>query len=146
MTRQLYFEQIQRFTLPDGKTIDIMRDYVHLLHHKGDIKPLCRFIETKIFPIFSNRDSLHANEQTVKTLFMALLYEAFNYTLRSEAELGHGYADLVLELRAEARKFELFDLLIEFKYVKLSDVKLDGAAVRAMCMMTWRHCQRCKPR
>ena len=63
---------------------------------------------------------------------MAYLYDDWNYILQSEPELGRGYADLVMTVQPQSRPRGMCDLLIEFKYVKLAEVKLDGATLRAM--------------
>ncbi len=44
----------------------------------------------------------------------------------SEVELERSYADLVMIVRPQMRRFPLNEILIEFKYVKLSDVNLTG--------------------
>jgi hypothetical protein len=64
---------------------------------------------------------------TVKALFLALLY---NDIVDSEPELQRRYADLLMLLRPEQRIDQLFDLLIEFKYVELSAVALTAESVR----------------
>ncbi|MBU6362544.1 MAG: hypothetical protein KGS46_21235 [Chloroflexi bacterium] len=63
---------------------------------------------------------------------MAYLYDDWNYILQSEPELGRGYADLVMTVQPQSRPRGMCDLLIEFKYVKLAELKLDGATLRAM--------------
>lgn len=50
----------------------------------------------------------------------------------SETPLGRRYADLTLIVRPGARQYQLFDLLLECKFIKLGDTGLSGEAVRAM--------------
>ncbi len=45
---------------------------------------------------------------------------------------GKKRADLTMIVRPEMRRFQLLDMLIEFKYLSLSDVNLSGAEIRAM--------------
>ncbi|MCP4554147.1 MAG: hypothetical protein GY836_01910 [Herbaspirillum sp.] len=80
------------------------------------------------------------NELTVKTTFMALLFDDVNYVMLSEPTVltpsvegdgVRGYADLVLLLRPDARSTGLWDLVLEFKYVSLAALgrkarELDG--------------------
>ena len=68
---------------------------------------------------------------TVKALFLSLLYNDLMFIVDSEPELERRYADLTMILRPEYRPYQLFDLLIEFKYVELSQVGLSAAEVRA---------------
>ena len=44
----------------------------------------------------------------------------------SEKETGRGYADLTMIVHPDMRRFEIHDLLIESKYVKLGDAGLTG--------------------
>ena len=44
----------------------------------------------------------------------------------SEKALQRTYADLIMILRPEMRRYQLLDILIEFKYVALPEVKLRG--------------------
>ncbi len=44
----------------------------------------------------------------------------------SERETGRGYADLTMIIRPDMRKFQIYDVLLEFKYVKLKDAGLTG--------------------
>lgn len=52
------------------------------------------------------------------------------YIVDSEPELERRYADLVMLLRPEQRVYQLFDLLIEFKYVELAQVGLNAEQLR----------------
>ncbi len=130
VTRTLYFDQIRRFTLPDAKHIEMVNEGARRWRWRGEANLLCQFVEQHFLRTFSNRDYLHFNEQTLKTIFMAYLYDDLNYVLGSELELGRRYADMVMTVRSQSRHLGLLDLLIEFKYVKLSEVRLDAASVR----------------
>ncbi|MCW1968450.1 MAG: ATP-binding protein [Anaerolineae bacterium] len=132
VTRTLYFEQIRRLTLPTGKMSDEMNEGARLWRWRGDPAKLCAFVEQHFLHQLSNRDYLHFNEQTLKSILMAYLYDDWNYILQSEPELGRGYADLVMTVQPQSRPRGMCDLLIEFKYVKLAEVKLDGMALRSM--------------
>jgi hypothetical protein len=44
----------------------------------------------------------------------------------SEKETGRDYADLTMIIRPDMRRFKIFDVLIEFKYVSLKDAVLTG--------------------
>ncbi len=92
--------------------------------------PLVDFIEQRYFPILSNRDYRWSNELMVKIAFLTLLFDDRLYMMVSETEMDHGYSDLSLILRSDMRRFQALDLLLEFKYVSLKDVKLTGEQVR----------------
>ncbi len=61
----------------------------------------------------------------MKTAFATLLFQDVSYRMLSEPSIegaapsgkGHGFADLVLLLRPDARSTPLWDLLLEFKLV-----------------------------
>ncbi|MBC2695817.1 MAG: AAA family ATPase, partial [Desulfobacteraceae bacterium] len=63
----LYVERIQKMLLPEPEDRDDGRDVAELVYQKGDMAPLCRFMEDRYFKVFHNRDYRWANELTVKT-------------------------------------------------------------------------------
>ena len=50
----------------------------------------------------------------------------------SEAGAGRGYADLAMIVRPDARLYSVLDLVLEFKYLSLKRLGLEGEAVRRM--------------
>ncbi len=48
--------------------------------------PLCEFVEQRYFKVFHNADYRWANELTVKTAFLTLLYDDILYVMDSELE------------------------------------------------------------
>ena len=132
VTRGLYVNHIARFLLPAPNDRDEGRAAAELVFTKGDIGPLCRFVEERYFKVFHNPDYKWANELTVKTAFLTLLYDDIRYIMDSEREIGRGYADLTMIVRPDMRKYKLLDVLIEFKYVKLSDAGLSGKEIKKL--------------
>ena len=130
---RLYLEQLRTSLLPRW---DVAEDRTCILElcSKGNIEPVCASIEQKILPAFSNRDYAQANELTLKTAFLLLLFNDRLYQLASERRVGRGYADLSLLLRPDARQYPLLDLLIEFKYINLKHLGLSGEAVRQLSL------------
>ena len=112
--------------LPNPETRDDGILAAEQLSEKADIKPLCEFIENKYFKVFSNRDYRWANELTVKTAFLTLLYNDILYIMDSEAEIDKQFTDLTMIIRPDMRRFEIFDILLEFKFVSLKDAGLTG--------------------
>ena len=133
VVRKLYIDEVERFLLPDdGDRSDARRPALALMHG-GDIGPLARFIESTVFRVFSNRDYRWLNELAVKTAFLTVLFnDASYYVVSSEPELDRGYADLCLLRRPDARRYELYDLLIEFKHVKLAELGHSEAELREL--------------
>jgi len=128
--QQLYAERLLRMLLPDAAHRDLGQAAAKALYSGGQIQPLCDFIEQYIFPVFDNRDYIHANKLTVKTAFLTLLFNDTFYVMDSENALKRTYADLTMILRPEMRRHQLLDLLLEFKFVKLNKVGLRGDEVR----------------
>lgn len=81
-------------------------------------------------PVLSNRDYRWTNKLLVKIAFLTLLFDDRLYMMVSETEIDHGYIDLSLIVRPDMRRFQALDLLLEFKYVSLKDLKLTGEQVR----------------
>ena len=130
--RKLYAESIREMLLPDAQEANMARRAAQALYQHGDIKPLCDFMEQKYFKVFSNRDYAHVNELTVKTAFLTLLFDDTLYIMESEAEIERGHTDLTMIVRPDMRQYRVLDILIEFKFVSLQEVGLDGKALEKM--------------
>ena len=133
--RKLYIEQVLHQLLAGEGAVPDLGTPTWELMENGDVEPLLALVEDKLFPRFSARDRRWFNELAVKTAFLALLFQDVNYRLFSEPAIdgaaplgkGHGFADLVLLLRPDARATPLFDLLLEFKLVKPEELGDDAA-------------------
>jgi hypothetical protein len=132
VVRRLYVERIQDLLLPNRQVLDEGRAPARALWQTGDLGPLCAFIEQRYFKVFDNRDYRWANELTVKTAFLTLLFNDIAYIVDSEPALERAYADLTLIIRPEMRQYQLLDILLEFKYVALAEAGLTGAQARAL--------------
>jgi len=130
VVRGLYVEQIRKMLLPERGLHEVGRRAARTLYVEGEIGPLCEFVEERMFPVLSNRDYRWANELTVKTAFLSLLFNDILYVMDSEPELGRGYADLTMIIRPDMRRFEVLDMLIEFKYLSLDALGLTGEELR----------------
>lgn len=130
--RRLYLERLQALLLPEAEDQEEGRRAAQVLQRTGEFQPLCDFIEQRYFKVFSNRDYLQANELTVKTAFLTLLFNDLLYIMDSETASGRRYADLTMIVRPDARQYQVFDLLLEFKFVKLGEVGLSGEQARGM--------------
>ena len=128
----LYVERIGKMLLPEPAKRDAGMFAAKQLFQVGDIKPVCKFIEEKYFKVFSNRDYRWANELTVKTAFLTLLYNDILYIMDSEMEIDKRFNDLTMIIRPDMRKFEIFDILLEFKFVTLKEADLTGEAAKKL--------------
>jgi len=119
--------------LPDAYSSDEMLSVSQSLYVQGNIVPLCEFLQTRIFTAFSNRDYRWSNELIIKTAFLAALFNDRLFVMDSEPELERGYADLTMIVRPDMRHYgQLLDVLLEFKYINISDSGLEnGDAVLA---------------
>ena len=122
----LYVERVQRMLFPEPEPRDEGKLAAEKVYQKGDIEPLCKFIETRFFKVYKNRDYKWVNELTLKTAFLTLLYNDILYIMDSEPEINRRYADLTMIIRPDKRKFKIFDVLIEFKYVSLKEAGVTG--------------------
>ncbi|MCP4660218.1 MAG: AAA family ATPase [bacterium] len=130
VVRGLYVERIRRLLLPLGADRTAAMEPAWDLMEGKEIEPLLDFIERTLFPTFSNRDATWANELTVKTIFLTLLWNVASYITHSEPELDHRYADLCLLRRPDARASSLWDLLFEFKRLSLNKLGMSGEDVK----------------
>jgi hypothetical protein len=132
VVRGLYLERLRSLLLPETKDQQEGLRAAQVAHRDGDLQPLCDFIEQHYFTVFSNRDYIQANELTIKTAFLTLLFNNQLYVMESETGAGRQYADLTLLVRPGARQYQVFDLLLEFKFLKPGDLDLSGEEIRRM--------------
>ncbi|OUD15526.1 AAA family ATPase [Thioflexithrix psekupsensis] len=128
--RSLYVEKLRKLLLPDVQLSDF-RQAKEQFFITGDLQPLCEFIQTRL-NVFSNRDYRWVNEFAIKTAFMMLLFDDRLYIVDSEPELKRQYADFTLIARPDMRQYEMLDHVMEFKFVKLNDVNLNGKEVQSL--------------
>ncbi len=129
--RKLYVERLQALLLPQSEQNQVQQA-AETLYQTGNLQPVCEFIEQRYFKVFDNRDYLQANELTVKTAFLTLLFNDLLYVMDSETTAGRRYADLTMIVRPDSRQYQVFDLLLEFKFIKLGDLALSGEEIRRM--------------
>jgi len=130
--QSLYVERVRRMLLPDPVIRDRGRLAAEKVYQIGDIAPVCAFIRESYFPVFKNRDYAKANELTLKTCFLTLLYNDILFIMDSEPEIGRRYADLTMIIRPDRRHLKIHDVLIEFKFLSLKDLALSGAEIAAL--------------
>jgi len=130
--KSLYVERIQKMLLPEPEDRDDGKLAAEKAYQKGEMAPLCRFMEERYFKVFHNRDYRWANELTVKTAFLTLLYNDIIYIMDSETEIDRRYADLTMIIRPDKRYGKVFDVLIEFKFVKLKDAGMSAEQAKQL--------------
>ncbi|PDW03948.1 AAA family ATPase [Candidatus Viridilinea mediisalina] len=129
VVRSLYAEQLRTRVLPAHEQ-QTASAAAQALFHRGELQPLCEFIETTYFRALDNRDYRWANELTVKMAFLTLLFNDRLYVVDSEPALERSYADLTLLVRPDLRSSALQDALLEFKYLPLSELRLSSEAAK----------------
>ena len=130
--QSLYVERVQRMLLPEPNDRDDGRFAAKQVYQKGNIASLCDFVENRYFKVFKNRDYRWANELTLKTAFLTLLYNDILYVMDSEPEINRRYPDLTMIIRPDKRHFKIFDVLIEFKFVTLKDAGITGEQAKKL--------------
>ena len=132
VARGLYVERLRENWLPRAEGRANGQAAAETLYLRGDLAPLCDFIEQGYFSVLSNRDYRWTNELLVKFAFLTLLFDDRLYMVVSELETERGYADLALILRPDMRRVHALDLLLEFKYLSLRELAMTGDQVRAV--------------
>ena len=130
--QSLYVERVQRMLLPEPADRDDGIFAAKQVYQKGHMQSLCDFVENRYFTVFKNRDYRWANELTLKTAFLTLLYNDILYMMDSEPEIDRRYADLTMIIRPDKRHFKIFDVLIEFKFITLKDVGITGEQAKQL--------------
>jgi hypothetical protein len=132
VTIKLYVEKLKELLLPQITDQNQSRQLAKQFYKTGDLQPLCEFMEQRYFKVFDNRDYFGANELTIKTAFLTVLFDDTFYIMDSETELERRYADLTMILRPERRQSSHKNFILEFKYVSLGQADLTGEKAREM--------------
>jgi hypothetical protein len=134
VSRKLYVEQLRACLFPEPAEQDQLRVLAKQFYQTGNLQPLVDFIEQHYFNSFDNRDYSQANELTIKTVFLSLLFNDTAYLMDSETELERRYADLTMIVHPELEQQEppLLNFLLEFKYVKLGKASLTSETAKEM--------------
>ncbi|MEM7531710.1 MAG: AAA family ATPase [Chloroflexota bacterium] len=124
--RQLYSERVLTQNVEsDDSLVRAGMATADTLFETGNITPLCAFAQDHLLRLYKGRENKDFNELTLKTIFMMLLYHTDMYLVYSEPQIERRYGDLLMLLRPGMRHTELYDILIEFKRMPLSDVTED---------------------
>ncbi|MDM8557526.1 AAA family ATPase [Candidatus Parabeggiatoa sp. HSG14] len=132
VVRKLYVEHLFEMLLPQDTEREIIRDMAKEFYQSGDLQPVCDFMEQRYFKVFDNRDYTTANELTIKTAFMTALFNDVWYMIDSEKACQRRYTDLTMIIRPDFRELPLYDFILEFKYLKLGEVKLSGEELKKL--------------
>jgi len=130
VVRRLYVERLFEDLLPQNAERFEARQLAEAFYQSGELQPLCEFMEQRYFRVFDNRDYSWANELTIKTAFLTVLFNDVLYIMDSEKPLERRYADLTLIIRPERRQISIYDFILEFKYLSLSEIGLTGEKAR----------------
>jgi hypothetical protein len=132
VAKQLYVERLQELFLPSYEDKEAISTVAETFCFSGNLQPLCEFLESRYFPILSNRDYRWSNELIIKIAFMTLLFNDNIYMMLSETEAERNYVDLSLIVRPDMRKFQALDIILEFKYLSLQTLNLTGSALKQL--------------
>ena len=131
--RQIYAEYLLKSFFDDERTRRTAQQQAVALFSQGDMTRLCNFVEQHLLSIYDNRDYKSFNELSVKTLFIALLYNTPQYIITSESAVDSRYVDLLFLIRPEKRYANTCDILIEFKYLSLKQLgHLSGKTLKTL--------------
>ncbi len=125
--RRLFVEEVRAECFPNIEEYRLSA--ARQLYLDANILPLCTLLQQSIFKTFSNRDYRWSDELTIKTAFLASLFNDVLFIMDSEPELNRGYADLSMIVRPDMRHYGIFDVLMEFKFIKITATGLTGKEV-----------------
>ncbi|MDM8557320.1 AAA family ATPase [Candidatus Parabeggiatoa sp. HSG14] len=132
VVRKLYVEHLLEMLLPQDTEREEIRDMAKAFYQTGDLQAICNFMDQRYFEVFDNRDYKTANELTIKTAFLTVLFNDVWYMMDSEMACKRRYTDLTMIIRPDFRELPLYDFIFEFKYLKLGDVKLSGVELKKL--------------
>ncbi len=130
--RGLYAEHILHslFPLPDDRDRGIAA--AQFLYSDGDMEPLCHFVEQQLLSIYRHANPEEADTRPIATAFFTLLYNDVLYLMNTETSLESAGSGLIMRIRPDMRHYDIYDLLIEFKFLPAHLTGLGEAAVMDM--------------
>ena len=132
VVRKLYVEHLFEMLLPQNIEREEIRLLAEEFYETGDLQAVCDFMELRYFKVFDNRDYKGADELTIKTAFLTILFDDVFYIMDSETPSDRRYVDLTMIVRPDFRNTPLKNFIIEFKYLKFKHVNLSGKAVKEL--------------
>jgi hypothetical protein len=132
VVRKLYVEHLFEMLLPQDTEREQVRLLAEEFYQTVDLQPICDFMTQRYFKVFDNRDYKDANELTIKTAFLTVLFNDVWYMMDSEMPVERRYSDLSMIVRPDFRQTPLKNFLFEFKYLKLSQVGLSGEELKRL--------------
>ncbi|MCP5499507.1 MAG: AAA family ATPase [Leptospiraceae bacterium] len=130
VSRHFYYDRIRYSILPKKLDISEMQEKFFL---DLNLSELQSFLEKTVLPYLSNRDYIQANELSMKIMFLSLMMRDDLYIIDSEKEILRGYCDLFYLGRGDTRKkYGLKDILIEFKFIKLSELEVTQKEIKEL--------------
>jgi hypothetical protein len=130
--QNLFVEQVKDMLLPEAAQRDRGLFCAKQVYQRGDIGPLSIFVQGTLFQIFKNREYKWANELTLKTAFLTLLYNDLLFIMDAEPDVERKYGDLTMIIRPDKRHFKIYDCLVAFQFVPLKDAGLDSEQARSL--------------
>jgi hypothetical protein len=124
--RQQYVELRREQLLPDPADRQEAQRVVKSFYRTGEFQPLANFVEQHRQSLFGPREANHANESVTKEVLATLLFDNTFYVTDSEPALPPRAANFTMLVRPDQRHHQFFDVLIEFNFLNLGDVELDG--------------------
>lgn len=133
--RGLYADHILHTLLPDPVERDLGLGVAQRLYSDGDMEPLCAYVEKRLSLIF-NRPDLNwrwsSDVQPLKTIFLSLLYNDALYVMDGDKDVNRSEADLTMMVRSDMRGYDIYDLLIEFKSLPLTEAGLSEEQAQSL--------------
>ena len=119
--REIYADYFLKMLENDTNLKVNEKDYNEVLEQmalEGKIGKIIEIME-KYLKNLSNRDFMNFDEKYIKVMFYSIAMSLDIYIVKSELELGRGYADLLLMPKDIDKDY--YSIIIEFKYLKKSE-------------------------
>ena len=119
--REIYADYFLKMLENDTNLKINEKDYNEVLEQmalEGKIDKIIEIME-KYLKNLSNRDFMNFDEKYIKVMFYSIAMSLDIYIVKSELELGRGYADLLLVPKDIDKDY--YSIIIEFKYLKKSE-------------------------
>ncbi len=117
-----YIAEVYKVTVNIG--YEKLKEAMDFMRLEGKMEPVMNLYE-KALRNLSDKDLRHHTEETSKGMFITLMSTDGLYLIESEKKASDGYTDLYLKEDVIYKEYIKYRYVIEFKHVKLSELKRD---------------------
>ncbi len=123
--KALYWDYMNKaYEVENSASYDELSRAMSKMRLDGEIEDIMG-IYTRVVNRMSNRDLIHFNEVSCKSIFITLVHTDGVYLIESEKETNGGYSDVYVKENVLYKEYINYRYVLEFKHIKKGDLSGD---------------------